>query len=191
MSNDILGQFGIQDESKSDRDSAVKQAMSGVESIIKKQRVNDLLNQFGIDESMRETIGERVITTIEDAKKIGSDLLEQFKINKEATEKVEVSMTGWNQPDSHNNLIAAIDVAVANAEPVIYNRVTGETYTNLSNNSQSRSMEIKPVNNGYIVQVGCQTVVFESLTDMLNVINSYYKDPEGVEKLFHEGKLFK
>ncbi len=190
MSNDILGQFGIQEEPKSDRDSAFKQAMNGIESITKKQRVNDLLNQFGIDENMRETIGERVITTIEDAKKIGSDLLEQFKI-KEEIEPV------WSQDDIHNNIIAAVDVANPNAEPTIYNRVTGEiahSYGSISFgdfNSQPRNVEIRPVNNGYIVQVGCQSFVFEELADMLVMVNKYYSDPSGTEKLYNEGKLFK
>ena len=45
-----------------------------------------------------------------------------------------------------------------------------------------RSITIAPCLNGYMVQVGCKTLVFESLARMCDEIESYYNDPIAVEK---------
>lgn len=47
-----------------------------------------------------------------------------------------------------------------------------------------RDIRIKPVLNGFVCEVGCQTVVFNDLSDMTNQIKRYYKNPEEVEKEF-------
>lgn len=49
-----------------------------------------------------------------------------------------------------------------------------------------RDIVIHPVLNGFSVQVGCQTVVFENLADMAGAIMAYYTDPEGVERQYRE-----
>lgn len=49
-----------------------------------------------------------------------------------------------------------------------------------------RDIQITTVLNGYIVRVGCQTVVFGSLTDMLAEIRNYLNDPEATEKRYRE-----
>lgn len=43
---------------------------------------------------------------------------------------------------------------------------------------------IRAVLNGYVVQVGCQTVVFQSQEAMLSELGQYLRDPEGMEKRY-------
>jgi len=45
-----------------------------------------------------------------------------------------------------------------------------------------REITIRTVLNGFVVQVGCQTVVFENKDTMLTEIGRYISDPDGVEK---------
>jgi hypothetical protein len=47
-----------------------------------------------------------------------------------------------------------------------------------------RDIKIHPVLNGFIVEVGCQTVVFDSLVKLNRAIHDYFTDPEGTEKKF-------
>jgi len=48
----------------------------------------------------------------------------------------------------------------------------------------TRTITIEPVLNGFVVQVGCQRVVFNNLESLCENIHRYYKDPSGVEKQF-------
>lgn len=48
---------------------------------------------------------------------------------------------------------------------------------------------ITPVLNGFVVNVGCQTVVFEDTRDLLNGLEEYYKDPAATTKQFLANKL--
>lgn len=45
-----------------------------------------------------------------------------------------------------------------------------------------RNIEIRAVLNGFIVQVGCQTVVFDNIAQLQAALYSYLTDPEGTEK---------
>lgn len=54
-----------------------------------------------------------------------------------------------------------------------------------------RSIEIKPVLNGFVASVGCQQLVFTSVQDLSAAVRDYYLDPEGVEKKHIEGALNK
>jgi hypothetical protein len=47
-----------------------------------------------------------------------------------------------------------------------------------------RDINIKAVLNGYVVQVGCQTVVFSTRTDLILALNSYLENPEQTEKQY-------
>lgn len=47
-----------------------------------------------------------------------------------------------------------------------------------------RSIKIEPALNGFIVQAGCQTVVFESVDALLNKLHDYLTDPAKTEKEF-------
>jgi hypothetical protein len=44
-----------------------------------------------------------------------------------------------------------------------------------------REFTVRPVLNGYIVHIGCQTVVFESRQGLISAITEYLKEPEVVE----------
>ena len=47
-------------------------------------------------------------------------------------------------------------------------------------------IKIKPVLNGYIVEVGCKTVVFPSRKKLLRELDRYLQDPEGVEEEYRK-----
>ena len=49
-----------------------------------------------------------------------------------------------------------------------------------------RDITIKAALNGWIVKVGCQTVVFTSKPEMLQEIGQYLADPEGMEKKYKD-----
>ena len=48
--------------------------------------------------------------------------------------------------------------------------------------NQARRVEINQVNHGYIVNVGCQTLVFENMDTLIEKLTAYLKDPNAVEK---------
>jgi hypothetical protein len=47
-----------------------------------------------------------------------------------------------------------------------------------------REITITPVLNGFVCKVGCQTVVFESISEMIRNLEAYCKDSSAVEKEF-------
>ena len=51
-----------------------------------------------------------------------------------------------------------------------------------------REINIKPVANGYCINIGCQTFVFENIVSMLSRIEEYYSNPDEVEKYFNDHK---
>ncbi len=48
--------------------------------------------------------------------------------------------------------------------------------------NQARRVEINQVNYGYVVSVGCQTLVFENMDTLIDKLTAYLKDPNAVEK---------
>lgn len=52
-----------------------------------------------------------------------------------------------------------------------------------------RDIHIYPVLNGFIVRVGCQTVVFQHLKDLCSEVNNYYMDSEGTEKRYRKESI--
>ena len=50
---------------------------------------------------------------------------------------------------------------------------------------------IKHVHNGFIVNVGCQTFVFESFDKMTTYMAMYYDDPRGTYEKHYKGELLK
>ena len=44
------------------------------------------------------------------------------------------------------------------------------------------NVQIKACSNGFMVDVGCKTVVFEDLERMIGELRRYYADPDVVEK---------
>lgn len=49
-----------------------------------------------------------------------------------------------------------------------------------------REVRIVDAMNGYVVTVGCQTLVFETRERMLAELTRYLADPEGVEREYNE-----
>ncbi len=54
-----------------------------------------------------------------------------------------------------------------------------------------KTVTIKPVLNGWIVKVGCQTVVFEKLNTMLDELRRYIEYPEETEKRYEKNAVNK
>ncbi len=48
----------------------------------------------------------------------------------------------------------------------------------------TREITITPVLNGFVCKVGCQKVVFESISEMVRNLEAYYKNPDATEKKF-------
>ncbi len=44
-----------------------------------------------------------------------------------------------------------------------------------------REINIRPALNGWVCQIGCQTIVFNDKTHMLNEIGRYIDDPKAIE----------
>ena len=55
--------------------------------------------------------------------------------------------------------------------------------------SRPRSIEINAALNGYIVRVGCQTVVFEDRKRMLENLDGYLTSPASFEKTFRANAM--
>lgn len=54
-----------------------------------------------------------------------------------------------------------------------------------------RTITIKPVLNGFVCQVGCQTVVFSKREDLLGALRDYLTNPDEYEKYFRDKALHK
>ena len=52
-------------------------------------------------------------------------------------------------------------------------------------------VNIKHVHNGFIVNVGCQTFVFETFDKMAKYMAIYYNDPQGTYEKHYKGELLK
>lgn len=54
-----------------------------------------------------------------------------------------------------------------------------------------RPINIQPVLNGFVVKIGCQAVVFNTISELATNVSEYYKNPEAAEKSFRETALNK
>lgn len=54
-----------------------------------------------------------------------------------------------------------------------------------------REIHIKPVLNGFVCSVGCQTVVFKTAVELGLAISAYYTEPEKVEANFRKNAVNK
>jgi len=52
-----------------------------------------------------------------------------------------------------------------------------------------KDIKIKPALNGWIVEVGCKKVVFNSLREMIDEIKAYIADPEEAEKHYMDNAV--
>lgn len=53
----------------------------------------------------------------------------------------------------------------------------------------TREITIRPVLNGFVCQVGCQCVVFDSRDKLLTELKAYLNDPDRVEKEYVHNAL--
>lgn len=52
------------------------------------------------------------------------------------------------------------------------------------------SIAIRQLDHGYIIEVGCKTIVIESAVSLITYLSSYILQPDATHKMFFEGKLF-
>jgi len=49
-----------------------------------------------------------------------------------------------------------------------------------------RKISIQPLNHGYLVRVGCQSIAFETTAKLLDELRDYLLDPEKTEHIYME-----
>lgn len=54
---------------------------------------------------------------------------------------------------------------------------------------KAREIRIQPMDHGYVINVGCQSFVFETAEKMIKNLDAYLADPEGVEKAWLSNTL--
>lgn len=52
-----------------------------------------------------------------------------------------------------------------------------------------RTINIRQLNHGYIVEVGCQTLAIESSSKLIALFAEYVTNPNATEQKYREGKL--
>jgi hypothetical protein len=55
--------------------------------------------------------------------------------------------------------------------------------------NKARKILIEELDYGYLVKVGCQTVVIEKSEKLIKILTQYLTDPQATENLYHTGKL--
>jgi hypothetical protein len=63
-------------------------------------------------------------------------------------------------------------------------------YPHPQKNISPYPITIKQQHNGFIVEVGCQTFVFETYDKMSKYLKMYFEDPKGMITKHEEGTLF-
>ena len=57
--------------------------------------------------------------------------------------------------------------------------------------SQAREINIRPLNHGYVVNIGCQTFAIESIEKLISNLEKYLNSPIETEKKWFSGNLLK
>ncbi len=79
-----------------------------------------------------------------------------------------------------------------------YNPMSGRPYSTETEPVQtqdrtvpmfSHSINIQPLNRGFLVNVGCQSIAFESHEKMLKYLSEYLSDPRGFEVMYRTGEV--
>jgi hypothetical protein len=66
---------------------------------------------------------------------------------------------------------------------------TANESTNQTCQTEMRSINIQPLNRGYVVNVGCQSVAVSSKRELKRLLNDYIDDPYQVEQDYYAGKI--
>ena len=89
------------------------------------------------------------------------------------------------QEDSYLNYTREIDVLIEEPMP------EPMPVVDMNDRLAQWDVNIKHVHNGFIVNVGCQTFVFETFDKMAKYMAIYYNDPRGAFEKHHNGELLK
>jgi len=68
--------------------------------------------------------------------------------------------------------------------------LVNEGHTRPINETYKHDIAISECDRGYIVIVGCKKFVFESLDDMIGILERYLRNRDEVETMYRQGKLF-
>ena len=96
--------------------------------------------------------------------------------------------------ESISQLTDAILNSVGDDEVPVLDReelTTPELAQQPVNNIASYEINIRQVNNGFLVHVGCQTFVFESFEKLSKYLSMYFENPQETEEKHFKGELFK
>jgi hypothetical protein len=52
-----------------------------------------------------------------------------------------------------------------------------------------RPFEVQPVLNGYIVRIGCKTLIFASIEALVSTIDKYLREPDAVEENYLKNSI--
>lgn len=55
---------------------------------------------------------------------------------------------------------------------------------------KGREIHIRPLNRGYVINVGCQTFAIEEKAKLVDLLTQYLENPQETEDLYFQGKLF-
>ena len=61
----------------------------------------------------------------------------------------------------------------------------------LASAQQAREINIRPLNHGYVVNIGCQTFAIESVEKLVSNLEKYLNSPIETEKEWFSGNLLK
>lgn len=123
-----------------------------------------------------------------DLSQIVKELLIQEQINKK-----------YNMSNENKKAWSGIDVASARISDTSYVRPDTDNaqlrYPSTPENAIStvslREINIRPLNHGFIVTVGCQTLAIETAETLVEKLTAYLKDPYATEIAQLSGTFFK
>ena len=55
--------------------------------------------------------------------------------------------------------------------------------------SKARNVEIRPLDHGYLITVGCQQVAIESVEKLIVSLERYLKNPDTATQEYYQGRL--
>lgn len=58
-----------------------------------------------------------------------------------------------------------------------------------THNKFNHSINIEPLNRGFVIRVGCQSIAFETKEKMLKYLSEYLSDPNSFEAKYRAGEV--
>lgn len=100
--------------------------------------------------------------------------------------------------DVFKNLISDVinlnDPQPFEAEPTLEYRYQAEerpNFRSMNDDLAQHEVLIRQVHNGFVVNVGCQTFVFETLYELAKYMTMYFENPKDITEKHTKGELFK